>query len=127
MRTILRILAIAVATGVAAWLLPGITVSGATTQDQALTLLLVALVIGLVNMWVRPVVAFLTGCLIILTFGLFLLVVNAGMLLFSSWIAQQFGIGFTVDGWWSALFGSIIISIVSGLMNGVFGTDRPVG
>lgn len=125
MRTILRILAIAVAAGVAAWLLPGITVSGATPQDQALTLLVVALVVGLVNTWVKPVVAFLSGCLILLTFGLFLLVVNAAMLLFSSWIAQQFGIGFTVDGWWSALLGSIIISVVSGLMNGLFGTDRP--
>ena len=69
---------------------------------------------------------FLSGCLIVLTFGLFLLVVNAAMLLLSSWLAGQLGIGFHVDGWWPALLGSIVISIVSGAINGVTGATREV-
>lgn len=124
MKLLLRLLATALAAGVAALVVPGITLSGGTWTDQAVTLLVVALVVGAVNLVVKPVVQVLSGCLIVLTFGLFLLVINAGMLLLSSWLAGQFGVGFHVDGWWAALLGSIIISVVSGLLNGVTGAAR---
>lgn len=124
MRTILGILATAAATAVAAWLVPGITVGGADLQQQAITLVLVALVIGLVNAFVKPLAQFVTGCLIVVTLGLFLLVINALMLMLAAWISGQLGLDFAVDGFWSALFGSIIISLVSGLINGIFNSAR---
>lgn len=126
MKLVLRVLAIALAAGVAALIVPGITLTGTTWQDKGLTLLAVAVVIGLVNLLVKPIVQVLTGCLIVATFGLFLLVVNAAMLLLSSWVCGQLGVGFHVDGWWAALLGSIIISVVSGVISGMTGANRAV-
>lgn len=124
MRTILQIVATAVAVALAAWLVPGIVVEGATRTDQAITLLIVAAIIGLLNAVVRPILRFVTGCLIVITFGLFLLVVNAWILMLASWLAGVFNIGFAVDGFWSALFGSIIISLVTMLLSGITDKDR---
>lgn len=124
MDLILRLLATAVAIGVATFLVPGITITGASTESKALTLVVVSVVVGLVNAVLKPLVQFVTGCLILLTFGLFLLVINAGMLQASAWISQQLGFGFYVDGFWAALFGSIIVSIVNGLMDGVLGVRK---
>lgn len=118
MQTLARIVVTALAVAIAAWLIPGITVAGTGLVNQALTLLAVAVIIAVVNAVVRPIVATLTGCLIFLTLGLFLLVVNAWMLMAASWIAQQFSLGFHVDGFWSALFGSIIISLVTMALSG---------
>jgi len=72
-----------------------------------------AVVIGLVNTFIRPVLKFLSCAFIILTVGLFMLVINAFLLWFSSWICQQIGVGFIVTWWQGAIFGSIIISVVS--------------
>lgn len=124
MKLLLRVLAIALAAGVAALIVPGITLTGDTATDKGLTLLVVALIIGLVNLWVKPVVEFLSGCFIVLTFGLFLLVINAAMLLLTSWVCGQLGVGFHVDGWWAALLGSIVISVVSAVLNGLTGAER---
>ncbi len=129
MNLLLRIAATAVAVWVAAWLVPGIHVGATQATDRPeantiITLLIVAAVIGLVNAVVKPIAKGLTGCLILLTLGLFLLVVNAAMLMLSAWICAQFGIPFTVDGWGDALFGSIIVSVVSGLINGLTGANR---
>ena len=79
--------------------------------------LLVSLILGLVNALVRPVLKFLACGLIFLTLGLFLLVINAGMLLLAAQIAQAFGIGFYVEGFWPALVGSLVISVVSFLVS----------
>lgn len=122
MRTLLQIVATALAVAIAAWLIPGIVVEGTTFTDQAVILLIVAVFIGVLNAVVRPILKFLTGCLIVLTLGLFLLVVNAWILMLASWLSGVFGVGFQVDGFWSALFGSIIISLVTMLLSGV--TDR---
>lgn len=73
-----------------------------------------ALVLGFVNAFVKPILTFLSCGFIILTMGLFLLVINAGTLWLSSWIAQNWlNIGFVVDNFWAALLGSIIVSLVS--------------
>lgn len=77
------------------------------------TLLVVALIFGLVNALVRPLLTVLTCPLMVLTLGLFTFVINALMLALTGWIAQQMNLGFTVDGFWAALVGSIVISIVS--------------
>lgn len=132
MNLLLRIAATAVAVWVTAWLVPGIQV-GATAATESpsantvITLLLVSAIIGLVNAIVKPVAQVLTGCLILLTFGLFLLVVNAAMLMVSAWICAQVGVPFTVDGWGAAFLGSIIISFVSALINGITGAGHQTG
>lgn len=77
------------------------------------TLVVVALIFGIVNALVRPLLTALTCPLIVLTLGLFTFVINAVMLLLTGLIAQQLKLGFTVDGFLPALFGSIVISIVS--------------
>lgn len=119
MKLVTRILATAAAVAVAAFLLPGITVTGAGITGQAVTLLGVAAIIGLVNALVKPWVEGLSFCLIALTFGLFLLVINALMLMLSSWIAGQIGLGFHVDGFLSALLGAVVVGLVSGAVHGV--------
>ena len=105
---LLRWIINAVALAVAATIVSGIHVDGGW-----LVLALVALIFGLVNALIRPVVALLTCPLIILTLGLFTLVINAAMLLLASWIAGLLGIGFMVDGFWPAFWGGLVISIVS--------------
>jgi len=72
-----------------------------------------AVVMGLVNIFIRPILKFLSCAFIILTVGLFMLVINAFLLWFSSWICQQIGVGFIVQFPWGALWGSIIVSVVS--------------
>ncbi|MBW3086597.1 hypothetical protein KEM60_02825 [Austwickia sp. TVS 96-490-7B] len=119
MKTIVHTLCVAMATAVAAWLLPGIHISGAGTGSKIVTLIVVAVIIGVVNAIVRPIAKFLGGCLIVLSLGLFLLVINAAMLLLSSWIATNMGVGFRVDGFVTALIGSIVISVVSGILSSV--------
>ena len=80
-------------------------------------LLLVSVILGLVTVVVEPVVKLLSLPFIILTIGLFLLVINALMLLLTEWIADLVGIGFHVDGFWNALVGSIIITLVTGFID----------
>jgi putative membrane protein len=116
-RLIVRLLATAVALAVAAWLVDGISVGPGTDRERALTLLGVAIIFGLVNAIVRPILRLLTLPLVVLTLGLFLLVLNALMLLLTEWIAEQFDLAFQVDGFWSALLGALIVTIVSFLIN----------
>jgi putative membrane protein len=103
----------ALALAVAVWLLPGIQLTGATTSEQVIGLVVVALVFGLVNAIVRPVVALLSLPFIILTLGLLLLVINALMLLLTSWIAGQLGAGFHVDSFWTAVVGAVVITLAT--------------
>jgi putative membrane protein len=114
---IVRVLASAVALAIAAWLVDGISVGPGTDTERALTLLGVAVIFGLVNAIVRPILRLLTLPLVVLTLGLFLLVLNALMLLLTEWIAKQFDLAFQVDGFWSAVLGALIITIVSFLIN----------
>ena len=117
MRLIVRLVAGAVALGVAAWLIDGISVGPGTTSERALTLLAVAVIFGLVNALVRPIVRLISLPLFILTLGLFTFVVNALMLLLTAWIGDQFDLAFEVDGFWSALLGALVISVVTFLIN----------
>jgi putative membrane protein len=104
---LIRLVINAAALGVAAWLIPGIEV------DSLQALLLAALIFGIVNAIVKPVLAFVTCPLIVLTLGLFLLVLNAAMMGLTSWIAGQLDIGFRVGSFGAALLGAIIVAIVS--------------
>jgi putative membrane protein len=96
---------------VAAWALEGISVSG---EHRVWTLLLVALVLGLVNAIIRPIVSMLSCGLIVLTLGLFTLVINGLMLWLASYISVHWlSLGFHVDGFWNAVLGAIIITVFS--------------
>ena len=71
----------------------------------------------------RPIFTLVTGCIVIVTLGLFLVVINALMLMLTSWISDQFNLGWSVDGFWTALWASIVVSIVSFVLN-AFIPDR---
>jgi putative membrane protein len=114
---VVKTLANAVALGVAIWLVQNITLTGDSTGHKALTLVLVALVFGVVNWLVKPVVKLLSFPLFILTLGLITLVVNALMLMLTSWLSGKLNLDFHVSGFWAALIGGLIISIVSWAMH----------
>ncbi|MFJ3951548.1 phage holin family protein [Streptomyces libani] len=114
---LVKTIANAAALAVAIWLLKDITLTGENTGRQILTLILVALIFGLVNFLVKPVVKLLSFPLFILTLGLITLVVNALMLLLTSWLAGKADLAFHVNGFWTALLGGVIISIVAWAMH----------
>jgi putative membrane protein len=116
---IIRLLANAVALAVASWIVSGITLEGATTGRRVITLLIVAAIFGIVNAVVRPVVKLLSLPFIILTLGLLIFVINAAMLLLTSWITGKLDVQFHVDGFWAALLGSLVITVVGMLLNAV--------
>jgi putative membrane protein len=114
---VVKTIANAGALAVAVWLLDKITLTGDSTGKKIGTLLVVALIFGLVNFVVKPIVKLLSLPLLILTLGLFTLVVNALMLLLTSWLADTFDLSFHVEGFWTAVLGGLIISIVSWALN----------
>lgn len=103
-----------------AWLLPGITVGG----NKWVTVLFVALIFGLVNAVIKPVFSFLTCGLYILTLGLFTFVANALMLLATDAISSWFNLQFHVDGFWTAVLGALIISLVSFTLSVISGRKK---
>ena len=123
-RLLVWLLTNAAALAVAAWLFPGIGFDGATEplsqeiSDKWVSLLVVALVLGLVTSFVEPVVKLLSLPFIILTIGLFLLVINALMLKLTAWLVDQLDLthGFYVEGFWTALFGALVITMVTGFI-----------
>ncbi len=117
MRFVLRTLATAVALWVATALLAGITVSGSSAWGNVLTLIAIAIIFGLVNAVLKPIIKVL-GCLFyIVTLGLIAFVVNALLFLLVSWLADLLNLPFHVDGFWSALWGAIIVGVVSWAIN----------
>ena len=107
----------AVALGISSAVIDGITVGGATAQDRAITLLLVAVIFGLVNAVIRPVVRLLALPLYLLTLGLITFVINALMLLLTSWLSGQTALQFEVDGFGTALLASLVVTVVSWVLN----------
>ncbi len=103
----------AAALGVAAYLVPGIHVAGHDTR-AIINLLIVAVIFGLVNAVIKPVIALATCPFYVLTLGLFTFIVNALMLMLTSWLVG--GI-FRVDGFGAAFWGSIIISLASWVLS----------
>ncbi|HOU15024.1 MAG TPA: phage holin family protein [Anaerolineae bacterium] len=99
---------------VAAWLVTGIHVDDG---GGWVVYAVMAVILGLANAFVRPLLKLLTCPLIMLTLGLFTLVVNALTLLLSAWVANYFGVGFYIDGFWPAFWGALIVSIVSVVLN----------
>ncbi len=110
---VIRTVVVAVALWVAVLLVPGIALSGGTTATEIGTLVAVALIFGLVNAVVKPIVKIVGCAFYILTLGLISLVVNALLFLLTGWIAEQLQLPFTVDGFWAAFWGAIVVGLVS--------------
>ena len=124
---LIKLCVTALALLIAAWVVPGIDLAaarGLATPGQWLALLAVALIFGVVNAIIRPILFFLTLPITVLTLGLFIFVLNALMLLLTSWIAQGMELGFRVDGFLPALLGSLIVSIVSWALNHLIDAAR---
>ena len=112
MRFLLRLLTNAAALWVATRIVPGVTHSGSEAS-----LFVVALVFGLLNALLRPLLTLLSCPLLILTLGLFTLVINAFILWLTSALSGSLGIGFHVYGFWAAFLGALVVSIVSILLS----------
>jgi putative membrane protein len=95
----------------AASIVPGLEFTGGVPR-----LLLVSAVFGVVNSTLRPLLTVLTCPLIVLTLGLFTLVINALMLLVTGWLSESWKLGFTVTGFWSAFWGGLVVGLVSMLL-----------
>lgn len=109
---LLRTLATAVALWVAT-IVPGISLTGDTAWQNILTLLVVALIFGVINAVLKPIIK-VVGCVFyVLTLGLIALVVNALLFLLTGWIADQLSLPFEVDGFWPAFWGAIVVALVS--------------
>ena len=129
MRFLSWLLTTAVALAVATLLMDGIYFTGpvlgqAELEHKLVPLVLVALIFGVITSFVKPVLTFLSIPFIILTLGLFLLVINAGLLLLTGWLADKLDIGFEVTGFWPAVGGAIIITVVTWIVDSVIGDER---
>jgi putative membrane protein len=117
----LRWLTNALALAAAVWLVPGIHFDGGPVR-----LALVAAVFGVVNALLRPLLTVLTCPLLVVTLGLFALVINALLLLATAWLSAHWGLGFRIDGFWPAFWGGILIGLVSAVVS-LFIRERDSG
>ncbi|MFC2014648.1 phage holin family protein [Chloroflexota bacterium] len=111
MRFLTRFIINAAAIYVAAFLVSGIHLTGWGA------ILFVAIIFGLVNAIIKPIVSLITCLVQIVTLGLFTLVINAGMLYFTAWLAQKFGIAFYIDNFLAAFWGALIVSVISFILS----------
>jgi putative membrane protein len=123
MRFLIRIVAAAIALAVAAAVVPGIEVTAASLESKTLTLIAVALIFGVVNAILKPIVKTVGCAFYVLTLGLIALVVNALLLWLTSYLAGKLKLPFHITGFWPAFWGAIIVGIVGWLL-GVLVRDR---
>ena len=117
MRFLLRVLASAAALAVATAVVPGIELTTGSVTSKVLTLLGVALIFGVINAFLKPIIK-IVGCLFyILTLGLIALVVNALLLWLTSWLAGKLNLPWHITGFWPAFWGGLIVSIVTWLLS----------
>jgi putative membrane protein len=95
--------------------------SGDSTSERIIAIALVAAVFTVINMFVAPVLKTLSLPFIIITLGFALLVINALLLLLTEWVTGKVGVAFTIDGFWWAVLGSIVISIVNAVLGAFTG------
>ncbi|MBW8483650.1 phage holin family protein [Actinomadura parmotrematis] len=117
MKILIRVVISAVALWVATALVDGIDVTAGSWGKRALTLLAVAIIFGIVNAVLKPLIKVFGCAFYVLTLGLFALVVNAALLGLTSWLAGKLNLPFHVEWFWPAFWGAIIIGVVSWLLN----------
>jgi len=116
MHLVIRAVLTATALAVATWLVPGIVLGPGSTLAKVGTLLVVAVIFGLVNAIIKPIVKTI-GCLFyVLTLGLIALVVNGLLLWLTSWVAGKLALPFHITGFWPAFWGAIIVGVVGWLL-----------
>lgn len=131
MRTVIRVLVSAFALWLTTLIVGGsgehgvsIVPIGANDYSHLITLLLVALVFGLVNATLGKVVRFVSIPLYIITLGLFGLIVNGFLFAVVAWLSDLAGFGLRIEGFWWGVLAALVMSILSGIMNGLLGTNR---
>src|SRR5215510_8444399 len=126
MRFLIRVLASAAALAVATAVVPGIELTTGSVGSKVLTLIAVALIFGVINAFLKPIVK-IVGCLFyILTLGLIALVVNALLLWLTSWLADKLNLPWHITGFWPAFCGALIVSVVGWLFS-ILVRDRDKG
>lgn len=120
MRLVLNAIGLAVAT----WLVPGISLDSEDLTRSIVTLVFVALLFGAINAVVKPIFRFFTNPLVWITLGLFLLVINTLMLWLTSWVAEKLSLGWSVEGFWAAFLGALIVSVVSVVLGFIVPEDK---
>ena len=117
MYLLIRAVLTAAALAVATWLVPGIELTSGSTAAKVGTLLAVAVIFGLINAILKPIVK-TVGCLFyVLTLGLIALVVNGLLLWLASWVADKLSLPFHITGFVPAFLGALIISVVTWLLS----------
>lgn len=109
---ILRWIINAVGLFLAVLIVPGVSLQGEWTS-----IIWLALIFGLINAFLRPLLKLLTCPLIFLTLGLFTLLINTFLFWLTGEVGQAFGIGFTIDGFWAAFLGGLVVTVVSVVMS----------
>ncbi|WP_026313670.1 phage holin family protein [Actinomadura flavalba] len=117
MKFLIRVAVSAIALWAATALVDGVDVTAASTGRQVLTLLAVAVIFGLVNAFLKPLIQAFGCAFYVLTLGLFALVVNAALLVLTSGLANALRLPFHVEWFWPAFWGALIVSVVSWLLN----------
>jgi putative membrane protein len=125
MRFLIRVLVSAAALAVATAVVPGIVLLAGSGWSKLATLLGVALIFGLINATLKPLIKVVGCAFYVLTLGLIALVVNGLLLWLTSWIAGKLSLPFHVAGFWAAFWGAIIVGLVSWLLNLLIGDNRP--
>ena len=123
MRFLIRVLASAAALAVATAVVPGIELTTGSVTSKVLTLIAVALIFGVINAVLKPIVKIVGCAFYILTLGLIALVVNALLLWLTSWLADKLNLPWHITGFWPAFWGAIIVSVVGWLLSILIG-DR---
>ena len=125
MRFLLRVLVSAAALGVATWAVSGITLPAASGWSKTGTLLAVALIFGIINATLKPLIKVVGCAFYVLTLGLVALVVNGLLLWLTSVIAGDLTLPFHVAGFWPGFWGAIIVGLVSWVLNLFIRDNRP--
>ena len=124
LKLLLRILVSAAALGVAAWVVPGIVLTGTSTVAKVVTLLVVAVIFGLVNAILKPVIKTVGCAFYVLTLGLVAIVVNGLLLWLASWIAyDKLSEPFHITGFAAAVEGALIVGVVTWVLHLILGDD----
>ncbi|PZG10072.1 hypothetical protein C1I95_28440 [Micromonospora craterilacus] len=121
---LIRVGATAVAFWLATLVIPGISLDADSVTDTVLTLILVAIIFGVVNAVLQPIIK-TVGCgFYLLTLGLIALVVNGLLFLLTGWIADQVGLPFDVDGFWpAAVLGALFVGVVTWILGAILDRD----
>ena len=125
MKILLKILVAAAALGVAAWLVPGIVVSGHSNLAKAETLLIVAVIFGVINAVLKPIIKSIGCAFYVLTLGLAAIIVNGLLLWLTSWVAyDKLHQPFHVTGFVAAVEGALIVGVVSWVLDRIVGDEK---